>query len=83
MTASTKSPVWISSPPMMTGISISSDAIVWSLSFSSCFSGLPGAYEKTGSLTGIGTWMSLMPICSCITVTDRARTVHIVGYLKK
>ena len=47
-------PVRISSPPMMTGMSASWSEIERSAAFSSARSGVPGAYESTGSLTAGG-----------------------------
>src|SRR5678815_272915 len=55
MTAWAISPLRNSSPPMMIGISIRSPAIDASRALSDVRSGDPGAYERTGSFTGVGT----------------------------
>ncbi len=48
-------PVRTSSPPMISGISISEACSSASLALSDVFSGEPGAYDLIGSLTGWGT----------------------------
>jgi hypothetical protein len=50
-----QSPVFTSLPPMISGMSTFSLAIAFSLALSDARSGLPGAYERIGSLTGGGT----------------------------
>src|ERR1043166_6196068 len=55
MTARPHSPVFTSLPPMMSGMTIFSPAIASSRALSDARSGVPGAYERIGSLTGGGT----------------------------
>src|SRR5436853_3555240 len=54
ITASTVLPVQTSRPPTTTGISRTRADRSFRVRFSSTRSGVPGAYERTGSLTGVG-----------------------------
>src|SRR2546430_6781189 len=54
MTVSKVSLVRTASPPMTIGASICSDCICWRRRRSSSRSGVPGAYDLTGSFSGIG-----------------------------
>ncbi len=54
MTASNVSSVWTSFPPMTSGMRMRSPSSSRSRAWSSVRSGVPGAYDLTGSLTGAG-----------------------------
>src|SRR6185437_1022687 len=73
MTVCIVCPERISCPPMISGISTFSPAMLLSRAFSSRFSGEPGAYDRTGSLTGGGTWrLPLNPLMPSGTYAVRA-----------
>src|SRR6185312_8244411 len=55
MTVCVVCPERISCPPMISGMSAFSSAMLLSRAFNSRFSGEPGAYARTGSFTGGGT----------------------------
>jgi hypothetical protein len=65
------SPVWMRSPPMTTGISTRSRAIESRRDLISARSGVLGAYERTGSLTGVGTRRRAVTLLNALTALER------------
>src|SRR5438045_2988097 len=75
MTIGAVAPVRISWPPMTRGTSIVSPAIAASFAWIDARSGVPGAYDRIGSLTGGGTrrW-PLKLACDGMGVLARSAT---------